>query len=112
MARLYANENLPVQVVMELRHHGHDVLTTLESGRAGQAVSDEEVLAFATAEQRIVVTLNRRHFVRLHSEYPNHAGIIVCSFDQDYAGLAQRIDAAVASTASLSGVLVRVNRPD
>jgi hypothetical protein len=46
------------------------VLTTYESGQAGQATPDEDVLAFAVAEGRILVTLNRKHFVRvftLHS---------------------------------------------
>jgi len=35
MARLYANENFPLQVVEELRRAGHDVLTTREAGKAG-----------------------------------------------------------------------------
>jgi Domain of unknown function (DUF5615) len=33
--------------------------------QAGQAIPDADVLAFAVAEQRIVVTLNRRHFIRV-----------------------------------------------
>jgi hypothetical protein len=66
MARLYANENFPLPAVEELRRLGHDVLTSYESGRAGQAVPDEDVLAFAVAEARILITLNRKHFVRLH----------------------------------------------
>ena len=47
MARLYSNENFPLPVVEELRQLGHDVLTTLEAGYAGQAISDEAVLDFA-----------------------------------------------------------------
>jgi len=47
MAHLYANENFPLSVVEELRRLGHDVLTTYESGRAGIAVPDDEVLAFS-----------------------------------------------------------------
>jgi 5-methylcytosine-specific restriction endonuclease McrA len=42
-----------------------------ESGHAGQAVPDPAVLEFATGERRAVVTLNRRHFVRLHQERPD-----------------------------------------
>lgn len=56
MARLYANENLPLPVVEELRRLGYDVLTTYESGQAGQATPDEDILAFAVAEKRILVT--------------------------------------------------------
>jgi len=57
MARLYTNENFPVPVAEELRRLGHDVLTIQDTGRAGQAVPDESVLAFASAERRAVVTL-------------------------------------------------------
>lgn len=51
MARLYANENLPLQVAEALRQHGHDVLTTADAGNAGRAIPDTEVLAFAIAQQ-------------------------------------------------------------
>ena len=64
MADCYANENFPLPVVEVLRELGHNLLTTYEIGKAGQAVSDEDILAFATAESRIVLTLNRRHFIR------------------------------------------------
>lgn len=112
MARLYANENMPLRVVEELRRLGHDVLTTQESGRSGLAVPDADVLKFATADARIVVTLNRRHFIRLHSEQPEHAGIVVCSFDPDFVALANRIHAALCTAQDFSGRLERVNRPD
>ena len=111
MARLYANENFPLPVVEELRRLGHDVLTIHEAGKAGQAVDDEEVLTFATADRRAVLTLNRRHFIRLHSEQPHHAGILVCTFDPDFTGQAGRIHAAIESQGELSGQLIRVNRP-
>ena len=75
MARFYANENLPEPVVVELRRLGHDVVTMRESGHAGRAVADVEVLEFATTNGRVVVTLNRRHFVRLHLERPAHASL-------------------------------------
>ena len=111
MARLYANENVPEPVVTELRALGHDVETMRESGQAGRAVPDTEVLEFATRNTRAVVTLNRRHFVRLHAAKPSHAGIIVCSFDPDSAALARKIDYAVHDVASLAGQLIRINRP-
>ena len=50
MARLYANENFPHPVVAELRRLGHDVLTIQETGRAEQALVDEDVLALAAAQ--------------------------------------------------------------
>lgn len=111
MAALYANENMPLPVVEALRQLGHDVLTTAESGNAGQAIPDDAVLAFSTTERRVLVTLNRKHFIRLHMLQPGHAGIIVCTFDLDYAALAQRIHDALAAEPEMSGQLVRVNRP-
>ena len=111
-ARLYANENFPRQAVAALRALGHDVLTSAEAGNAGRAVPDEAVLAFAVAAARAVVTLNRRHFVRLHSETPVHAGIVVCSFDPDFAALAARIDAALDAAGDPAGQLLRINRPE
>ena len=38
MAQLYANENFPLPVVEGLRRLGHDVLTSLEAGKAGQSI--------------------------------------------------------------------------
>ena len=86
MARLYCNENFPLPVVEQLRSLGHDVLTIQETGKADQALPDAEVLAFARREGRAVLTLNRLHFIRLHRGQPDHAGIIVCKFDPDFAG--------------------------
>jgi len=80
MARLYANENFPIPVVEELRRLGHDTLTSYESRRSNQAIPDEEVLRFAFNQESTLVTLNRKHFIRLHKKRPDHAGIIVCSY--------------------------------
>lgn len=108
--RLYSNENFPLPVVLELRRLGHDVLTTAETGNAGQAIPDPEVLAFATRNDRAVLTLNRRHFVKPHQTSVAHAGIIVCTFDPDFTGQAERIHEALAECPSIAGQLLRVNR--
>jgi hypothetical protein len=109
--RFYANENFPLPVVMELRQLGHDVLTTYESGRAGTAIPDDEVLAFAVAEKRVLLTINRKHFIRLHRQQPEHAGIMVCTFDLDFVALAQRIHKALEVQPDMNGQLLRINRP-
>lgn len=111
MADCYANENFPLPVVEALRELGHNVLTTYESGKSGQAIPDEEVLAFAISESRIVLTLNRRHFIRLHQTTPDHSGIIVCTYDPDFAALADRIHQALEAYSDWLGRLIRVNRP-
>jgi len=110
MARIYANENFPFPAVEELRRFGHDVLTTFESGRAGQRLPDDEVLAFAVGEDRALLTHNRRHFVRLHGEKPQHCGIIVCTIDPDSVALAERIHAEIQRRGALNGLLLRINR--
>jgi predicted nuclease of predicted toxin-antitoxin system len=106
---LYANENFPRQVTMALRALGHDVLTTSEAGNAGQAISDEAVLSYATANARAVVTLNRRDFIRLHTSTPGHAGIIVCTQDPDAHSQAQRVHEAIMANGtggSIAGQLI------
>ena len=112
MGKLYSNENFPLPVVTELRRLGHDVLTIQETGKADQATTDEEVLAFATTQGRAVLTLNRKHFIRLHRTSSQHAGIVVCTFDADFAGQAQRIHDALELETNPSGKLIRVNRPN
>jgi len=115
VARLLADENFPFPVVEALRRAAHDVVTVADAGKARQALTDKTILELATADRRAVVTLNRRHFVRLHAADPNHAGIIVCSLDLDFDGQAARINQAIAmaiaTQESLAGCLIRVNRP-
>lgn len=111
MARMYANENFPRAVVERLRQLGHDMLTSREAGKADQAVSDDEVLRFAIAENRAVLTLNRHDFIRLHKLFAAHWGIVVCTYDPDFDSQASRIAAAVEGVTSLEGQLLRVNRP-
>ena len=110
MAQLYSNENFPLPVVERLRALGHDVLTIQQTGKADQSLPDKEVLRFATDSKRAVLTLNRRHFIRLHRESSLHAGIIICKFEPDFEQEAGRIHKAIGESASLDGQLVRVNR--
>lgn len=110
MARLYANENFPFPAVLALRALGHEVLTTSDTGLSGVAVPDPEVLSFASARGLAVLTLNRRDFIRLHREHPDHAGIVACTFDPDFDALAARVHAELLATPDLSRNLLRVNR--
>lgn len=111
MAHLYSNENFPLPVVEELRRLGHNVLTIQETGKANQAIPDDIVLTFATEHERTVLTINCKHFIRLHKTYPHHAGIIVCSYDPNFIGQARRTHEAIEVVTQLSGELIRVNRP-
>ena len=72
-----------------LRARGYDVLTSYEAGQANQKIPDDEVLMYATNAGRIVITENRQDFINLHFTTSNHAGIVICKADRDYAGKVQ-----------------------
>jgi predicted nuclease of predicted toxin-antitoxin system len=109
MASLYADEQFPLPVVELLRNFGHDILTVQDAGNAG--LPDPDVLAFAVSNERAVLTQNRRDFIRLHAQKPDHAGIIVCTEDINLERLATRIHEAISVEESLKGKMIRVNRP-
>ncbi|MGC9504140.1 DUF5615 family PIN-like protein [Baaleninema sp.] len=110
MARLYADEQFPQPVIERLRAKEHDILTVREAGRSNLKIPDAEVLAFATQEQRAVLTLNRVDFIKLHYQSPEHSGIIVCRDDRNWDAFADRIDIAIRSFETLSSQLIPVNR--
>jgi predicted nuclease of predicted toxin-antitoxin system len=109
MARLYADEQFPRPIVEALRQLGHDVLTVQEADNASDP--DPEVLAFAIAQNRAVLTQNRRDFVRLHRTQLEHMGIIICSDDQNFARLVERTHQAISVAEPLQNKLIRVVRP-
>jgi hypothetical protein len=76
----------------------------------GQAPPDRDVLDRAASDHRVLVTLNRRHFIALHLAGVSHTGVIVCSFDPDFAGLARRIHECLVAASDWTGRLERVNR--
>ena len=111
MARFYADENFPYPAVLELRRLGHDVMTVQEAGKAGQKTKDEVILAQAGTDGRAVLTHDRKDFVRLPDHEPVHGGIVVCTADPDFEGLAARIHKAIDRKPQLAGRLIRVTRP-
>lgn len=106
----YADENFPLDVVVELRNFGHDVLTAQEDERSNQKISGEKVLERASELGRAVLTINRIDFRRLHQTSANHAGIVICTFDADFIGQARRIDSACKDLPEIKGQLLRVYR--
>jgi len=111
MARLYADENFPLPVVEALRALGHDVLTIYEDGKGNQGYPDELVLHDATRDQRAVLTVNRKHFRRLHLHFPEHTGIISCTYNPDFAGQARQIDEVLSAYTGVKGQLILIYRP-
>lgn len=67
------------RLAIDLRQRGFDVLRTEEAGK--DTASDDEQLAFSTAEDRAILTFNTRDFAALHEQWVTaarpHAGIIV-----------------------------------
>ena len=90
MARLFADENFPKPTVEGLRRLGHDVLTLADVDLAGLAIPDEEVLAFAHADGRAVLTHNRKHFRKLHNSGQPHSGVVLCTEDPSPLGSTRR----------------------
>ena len=89
MLKFYSNENFPIEMVNLLRGRGYDILTSYEAGQANQKIPDDEVLMYATNAGRTVITENRQDFINLHFTTSNHAGIVICKADRDYAGKVQ-----------------------
>src|SRR5688572_5806537 len=109
--KFYADENFPLDVVNELRNLGHDCLTALEDERANQKIADEKVLERAIELKHAVLTINRIDFKRLHNANSEHAGIVICTFDADFIGQANRIAGACSEYGEIKSQLVRVYRP-
>ena len=70
--RFYTDEHSANAIAQGLRRRGVDVLTTYEAGMLG--ASDEEQLAFAQRENRVIFTQDE-DFLRLDATGVEHVGI-------------------------------------
>lgn len=79
VVKLHLNEHLSPRLAEQLRKHGFDVTSTLESDLISK--SDAEQLEFCCVTQRAILTFNKDHFSILHADYMNknreHCGIIL-----------------------------------
>ncbi|MCC3434540.1 MAG: DUF5615 family PIN-like protein [Microcoleus sp. PH2017_05_CCC_O_A] len=113
MARLYSNENFPLDIVNKLRYLGHDVLTSYDAKQANQGIPDDDVLKFAHQQERAVITLNRQDFIELHKLVKEHSGIILCKEcqgDFDYEQQALKIHELILDFSELKSRLFRVQK--
>lgn len=80
--RLYIDEDLTDRLAVALRSRGYDVISAHEVNMRGR--TDKEQLAFATNNNRIILTRNIKHFVALQREYYKHGllhkGIVVTDY--------------------------------
>lgn len=76
---LFLDEEVDVLVADLVRARGFDALTTYEAGHSGQ--SDDQQLAYAASQGRVILTHNRRDFEVLAQSYAvlhhDHAGMIL-----------------------------------
>lgn len=73
--RFHLDEHINPAIANGLRRRGIDVTTTADVGLQG--TTDEEHLAFARAERRLIVT-HDDDYLRLHQRGIPHAGIAYC----------------------------------
>lgn len=77
--RFLANENFPLASVKRLRQNGHDVVAVSEE-MAG--AKDQEVLARATEEERIILTFDRDYGELIYKHgLPIPDGIVYFRFE-------------------------------
>jgi len=85
-----------------LRAAGHDV-RALQEETATEGIDDQDVLALATAEERVLVTRNSRDFAPIAREWAElgrpHAGIIlIWSFDHsEFASIVSGVEQYLAA---------------
>lgn len=89
--RFHLDENVSHAVAAGLRRRGLDITTAVEIGL--RAASDEEQLAFAFSQGRVLVT-HDRDLLTLASRRESHAGMSYCD-------LPSRADALTLSRARL-----------
>jgi hypothetical protein len=69
------DQHFPQAVSLGLRQRGIDVLTAQEAGRC--SLSDADQLAFATSEERVMVSFDS-DLLALHQSGVAHTGIVWC----------------------------------
>lgn len=92
MARisLYLDEHIQSALGESLRARGVDILTTQEARNIG--VEDVDQLLFASQNNRSLLSYNKRHFAKIHSDWistKRSHGVIILS-DQLPAGIVLR----------------------
>ena len=93
--RLYFDRHIMKRLAIDLRGRGFDILTAEEAGH--DTARDEEQLAFASSQNRAILTFNIRDFAPLHEQWKAincaHSGIIVSQQlgSRQYGLLLQRL---------------------
>lgn len=87
--KILCDENLPGSLALELRRRGHDAVDLRERGQAG--IDDDVVLALATTEGRVLLTMDIRRFGNLLTTPPaGTAGFVVIRMPSCSMGFVRR----------------------
>ncbi len=111
MIKLYADEQFPLPVVKILRTLGYDILTVQDAGKAEQKIPDPEVLHYSISLNRAVLTMNRRDFICLHTQTPQHQGIVICKSSTNWEKIAQAIHSHLSEFETIEKQLIRIKLP-
>lgn len=111
MARLYLDEDVHEDISWKLREKGHDVQTSNEAGNSNKRNSDSYQLNYATENNRVIITNNRRDFNKEHIESSGHKGVISGNHDKNLDRFASQIDAVIKNN-NLENVNIRANTND
>ncbi len=76
MLRFYFDEHLDLVIASQLRLRGVDAVTAREVGRANQKITDQEQLAYAVSEGRVMVSKDRDFVTLAYVQVP-HEGVIL-----------------------------------
>lgn len=111
MTKLYADENFRQKIVDGLLKKGLDIKTSHEANNHG--LSDPDQLEYATEQNRIILTDNRKDFIALHRSKIEHAGIYSYKPDTLSVEEATRRTQYVSSTITdMHNTHVRINKEE
>ena len=90
---LYLNENISIKLLPELKKCNIHAVHTITAGN--RKFTDDQQLNYASKNNYILVTHNRKHFRNLHFTWQSkdlrHSGILLVKFEEVYV-LARRIE--------------------
>lgn len=105
---LLRDEDFNHKVLKGLADASYDVTSIKELGLDRQWFSDEDVLKMAIELGRVVLTHNKRDFIRLHRKTDEHQGIITCYQTSDHETLTSKILQLLEEVDSFENKLFRV----
>jgi len=105
---LLGDEDFNHKVLKGLADASYDVTSIRDLGLDRQWFSDEDVLKTAIELGRIVLTHNKRDFIRLHRKTNQHPGIITCYQTSDHDTLTGKILQLLEEVDSFENNLFRI----